>query len=76
MKKPYLSPLLKRKLLTIAAISLLLASALQLYTFGISADFISSWLRFSFVFFTLISITVLAIVPAVNYGVNKVSGRL
>ncbi|MDX5422299.1 MAG: DUF2798 domain-containing protein [Hymenobacteraceae bacterium] len=75
MRKQYLKPHLKRRLIVIAAISLLLASALQLYTFGITADFFGRWFRAFFVFFALISVTVLAIIPAVNYGVNKTAGR-
>jgi hypothetical protein len=66
---------LKRRLIVIAFISLLLASALELYTFGLASDFIMRWFRTFFVIFTLIALTVLAIVPGVNYLVNKVIGR-
>ncbi|PRY10712.1 hypothetical protein CLV24_113131 [Pontibacter ummariensis] len=75
MNKRFLTPRLKRKLLIIALISLLLGSALELYTFGLASDFLLRWLRSFFVFFVMISVTVLAIVPGVNYGVNKATKR-
>lgn len=75
MKKPVLARSLKRKLLLIAIISLLLASALELYTFGISSGFLLGWFRAFFVFFMLISLTVLAIIPGVAYGVNKIATK-
>ena len=73
MKKRFLAPPLKRRLLLLAIISLLLASALEIYTFGFTSGFVVRWLRSFFVFFVLISATVLAIVPAVNYAVKKLS---
>ncbi|ARS37362.1 DUF2798 domain-containing protein [Pontibacter actiniarum] len=72
MKRVAIKPQLRRRLLLIAITSLLLASALELYTFGLHADFPGRWLRSFFVFFVMISVTVLAIVPGVNYGVAKV----
>lgn len=75
MKKALISARIKNKLLVILIISILLASALELYTFGIPSDFIVRWLNSFFVIFTMISVTVLGIVPAVNYAVNKASGR-
>lgn len=75
MKKALISAQLKTKLLAILIISLLLASALELYTFGIPSDFIVRWFRSFFVIFFMIAVTVLGIVPAVNYAVNKAAGR-
>ncbi|NDK56109.1 DUF2798 domain-containing protein [Pontibacter fetidus] len=75
MKKALISAQLKTKLLVILIISILLASALELYTFGIPSDFIVRWFNSFFVIFFMISITVLGIVPAVNYAVNKAAGR-
>jgi len=74
-KKPFLQPQTKRKLIILAVISLLLASALELYTFGIAPDFFTRWFRSFFVILVLLSSTVLAIVPAINYAVNKAAGR-
>jgi uncharacterized membrane protein len=71
MKKAFISTQLKTKLLIILIISLLLASALELYTFGIPSDFITRWLNSFVVIFFMISVTVLGIVPAINYAVNK-----
>lgn len=73
MKKKVLAPQLKRSLLLLAVISLLLASALEIYTFGFTPDFAVRWLRSFFVFFVLIAVTVLAIVPGVNHVVNRTS---
>ncbi|WP_162051601.1 DUF2798 domain-containing protein [Pontibacter pamirensis] len=73
MKKQLLTPQLKRQLMLIAIISLLLASALEIYVFGFTSDFIFRWLRSFFVFFVMVSVTKLAIVPAVNNGVNRVT---
>lgn len=56
----------------IAFISLLLASALEIYVFGFTSDFIIRWMRSFFVLFVMISVTKLVIVPAVNNGVNRV----
>ncbi|RDV15675.1 DUF2798 domain-containing protein [Pontibacter diazotrophicus] len=72
MKKQLLTPQLKRQLILIAVISLLLASALEIYVFGFTSDFMIRWLRSFFVFFVMISVTKLAIVPAVNNGVNRI----
>lgn len=73
MKKKLLAPQLKRRLILLAVTSLLLASVLEVYTFGFTPDFMVRWLRSFFVFFVLISVTVLAIVPGVNYAVNRIS---
>ncbi|MBC5774133.1 DUF2798 domain-containing protein [Pontibacter sp. KCTC 32443] len=75
MKKALISTKLRNKLLVILIISLLLASAMELYTFGIPSDFLLRWFRSFFVFFFMISVTVLGIVPAINYAVNKAAGR-
>lgn len=72
MKKQFLTPQLKRKLILIAIISLLLASALEIYVFGFTSDFITRWLRSFFVLFVMISVTRLAIVPGVNNLVNRI----
>ncbi|WP_187262536.1 DUF2798 domain-containing protein [Pontibacter beigongshangensis] len=71
MKKPFATQHLKRKLLVISIFCLLLASALELYTFGLPSDFFSRWLRSFFVLFVLLAATVVVIVPGVNYTVNK-----
>ena len=72
MKKPFArQTTLKLKLLVILILCLLLASAMELYTFGIASDFFTRWLRSFFVLFVLIAATALAIVPGVNYAVNK-----
>ncbi|MBF9251856.1 DUF2798 domain-containing protein [Pontibacter sp. 172403-2] len=75
MKKPLSARSLKRRLLLIAIISLLLASALVLYTFGFFDGFLVAWFRAFLVFFTLISLTVLVIIPGVSYGVNRIAGK-
>lgn len=72
MAKPILKPHLRRRLLLIGLISLLLASALELYAFGLSSDFPLRLLRSFFVLFLMISLTVLAIVPGVGKAVDKV----
>ncbi|WP_266203967.1 DUF2798 domain-containing protein [Pontibacter kalidii] len=72
MPKPILKPQLRRKLLLIALSCLLLALALELYTFGLHADFPGRLLRSFFVLFVLLSLTVLAIVPGVSKAVDKV----
>ncbi|PKV66779.1 DUF2798 domain-containing protein [Pontibacter ramchanderi] len=76
MKKNFLNPALKRKLLVIALLCLLIASALQLYTFGFADNFFMNWLRLFVVLFVLVAGTVLAIVPGVHYLVNKTSQLL
>ena len=73
MKKRFLAPQLKRRIILLALVSLLLASALEIYTFGFTSGFVVRWLSSFFVFFVLISATVLVIVPAVNYAVKKLS---
>ncbi|WP_276497718.1 DUF2798 domain-containing protein [Pontibacter litorisediminis] len=72
MPKPVLKPHLRRKLVLIAITCLLLASALELYVFGLHADFPGRLLRSFFVLFVLVSLTVLAIVPGVSKAVDKV----
>jgi hypothetical protein len=74
MKRPFLKPALKRKLLVISLLCLLMASALQLYTFGFSGDFFLNWFRLFFVLFVVIATTVLAIVPGLHYIVHKIAG--
>lgn len=76
MKKKFLNPALKRKLLVISLLCLLIASALQLYTFGFADNFFINWLRLFVVLFALVAGTVLAIVPGANYIVNKTSQLL
>lgn len=73
MKNQFLTPQLKRQLILIAIISLLLTSALEIYVFGFTSDFIIRWLRSFFVFFVMISVTKLAIVPGVNILVSRVT---
>ncbi|MBF8964812.1 DUF2798 domain-containing protein [Pontibacter sp. FD36] len=73
MKKNLMNPALKRKLLVISLLCLLVASALQLYTFGFADNFFSNWLRMFVVLFVLVAGTVLAVVPGANYVVNKTS---
>lgn len=73
MKIAFLKPTIKRKLLVILLLSLFTASALQLYTFGFADNFFANWFRMFFVLFVLTSATVLAIVPGVNFLVNKTS---
>lgn len=75
MKKQYTKEALKRRLIILVIISLLLASIMELYTFGIPADFIVRWLRSFFVIFMLTSVTALGIVPAINWAVNKTLNR-
>ncbi|MHC2990450.1 hypothetical protein OB13_02190 [Pontibacter sp. HJ8] len=75
-KKTLIQPSVKRKLLVITLLCLLTASALQLYTFGLSGDFFTSWFRMFCVLFMLVATTVLAIVPGVHYIVNKSSELL
>lgn len=57
----------------IGIISLLLAVALELYTFGIPSDFAIRLLRSFFVIFTLTAVTALGIVPGINWAVNTVA---
>ncbi|MBD1397975.1 DUF2798 domain-containing protein [Pontibacter sp. JH31] len=71
MKKAILKPSVKRKLLVIFLLCLFSASALQLYTFGFADNFFLNWFRMFSVLFILVGTTVLAIVPGVNYLVNK-----
>ena len=72
MKKQFLTPQLKSKLILIAIISLLLASALEIYVFGFASDFIFRWFRTFFVIFVMIAVTRLAIVPGVNTVVHRI----
>lgn len=72
MPKHILNPQLRSKLLLIAIFSLLLALALELYAFGLHADFAGRLLSSFFVLFTLISLTVLAIVPGVSKAVDRI----
>jgi uncharacterized membrane protein YhhN len=76
MRKAFLKPPVKRKLLVISLLCFLTATALQLYTFGFADNFFINWLRMFVVLFVLVAGTVLAIVPGVNYIVNKSSELL
>ncbi|WP_299705155.1 DUF2798 domain-containing protein [uncultured Pontibacter sp.] len=76
MRKAFLKPPVKRKLLVIFLLCFLTATALQLYTFGFADNFFINWLRMFVVLFVLVAGTVLAIVPGVNYLVNKSSALL
>lgn len=60
------APRLKRALMVMGIFSLLLASSLELYTFGVTPDFLTRWSRTFFVLLVLISVTVLGIIPAAN----------
>ncbi|MCC9165824.1 DUF2798 domain-containing protein [Pontibacter harenae] len=71
MKKIGINPKLKRQLKVIAIMSLLVASAIELYTFGLASDFLLRWFRAFFVVFLLVSVTALAIVPFVNFVTSK-----
>jgi len=71
MKKFYSRQAIKRKVFVMAIISLLLAVALELYTFGIPSDFLIRLLRSSLVIFILTAVTALGIIPAINWAVNK-----
>ncbi|MCX2738452.1 DUF2798 domain-containing protein [Pontibacter anaerobius] len=75
MPKPILKPQLRRKLLLIAVFCLLLALMLELYTFGLHADLPGRLLRSFFVLFVLSALTLLAIVPGVSRGVDKLLKR-
>lgn len=66
---------LRRRLIFIAIICALLASALELYTFGLHSDFPLRWLRSFFVLFMMVAGTALAIVPLVNLTVSKLMRR-
>ncbi|WP_239022868.1 DUF2798 domain-containing protein [Pontibacter mangrovi] len=67
-----MKPQLRRKLQIIAVLSLLLALALELYTFGMASDFPLRLLRSFFVLFMLVALLALAIVPGVSKAANKV----
>lgn len=71
MPKSFLNPQLRSKLLLLAVFSLLLALALELYAFGLHADFAIRFLRSFFVLFVMLSLTVLAIVPGVSKAVDR-----
>jgi len=71
MKRAGINPQLKRQLTIIALLSLLVASAMELYTFGLASDFPLRWLRSFFVVFILVAITTVAIIPFVNFVVGK-----
>lgn len=61
----------QRQVLVIFIISFFIATALILYVFGFPDGFFGRLLSATFVFFFLISITVLGIVPLVNYVFNR-----
>ncbi|AKD03112.1 hypothetical protein POKO110462_05055 [Pontibacter korlensis] len=75
MPRPILKPQLRKKLLLIALICFLLASALELYTFGLHSDFPLRLLRTFFVIFVMVTLTIQVIVPGVNKGVDRVIRR-
>jgi hypothetical protein len=76
MRKAFLKPPVKRKLLVIFLLCFLAATALQLYTFGFADNFFINWLRMFVVLFALVAGTALAIVPGIHYLVNKSSELL
>lgn len=76
MRKAYLKPPVKRKLLIVSLFCLLVSSALQLYTFGFADNFFINWLRLFVVLFVLTAGTVMAIIPGAHYLVNKLSELL
>ncbi len=75
MKTPATAKTVKRKLLLLTIISLLLALALQLYTFGMAANFFSRWFNSFIFFFSLTALTLVAIIPGVAYVVNRFAGK-
>ncbi|RDC64971.1 DUF2798 domain-containing protein [Adhaeribacter pallidiroseus] len=62
---------LRRQVLIIFIISFFIATALILYVFGFPPGFFKRLFSATFVFFLLISITVLGIIPLVNYVFNR-----
>ena len=62
---------LRRQVLIIFIISFFIATALILYVFGFPPGFFKRLFSATFVFFLLISVTVLGIIPLVNYVFNR-----
>ena len=62
---------LQRQALIIFIISFFVATALILYVFGFPPGFFKRLFSATFVFFLLISVTVLGIIPLVNYVFNR-----
>jgi magnesium-transporting ATPase (P-type) len=62
---------LRRQVLIIFIISFFIATALILYVFGFPPGFFKRLFSATVVFFLLISVTVLAIIPLVNYVFNR-----
>jgi membrane protein YdbS with pleckstrin-like domain len=62
---------LKRQALIIFIISFFVATALILYVFGFPPGFFQRLFSATFVFFLLIGVTVLGIIPLVNYVFNR-----
>ncbi|WP_181304605.1 hypothetical protein [Rufibacter sp. XAAS-G3-1] len=65
----------RRDLLIAALISMLLAMALLLYTFGLPRDFIFRLFNAFFGIFILITGTAFVIVPSVNWVFMRFSGK-
>lgn len=61
----------QRRLIIIFLFSFVLSLVLELYTFGFPDGFFGRWLSTLMVFFLFFSITVLGIIPLVNYVVNR-----
>jgi len=62
---------LRRQALLIFLISFFIATALILYVFGFPTGFFRRLFSATFVFFLLISLTVMGIIPLVNYVFNR-----
>jgi hypothetical protein len=65
----------RRDLLTAALISMLMAMALLLYTFGFTGDFIFRLFNAFFAIFILLAGTAFVIVPGVNWVFMRLSGK-
>lgn len=62
---------LQRQALLIFLISFFIATALILYVFGFPTGFFRRLFSATFVFFLLISLTIMGIIPLVNYVFNR-----
>ncbi|QMU31344.1 DUF2798 domain-containing protein [Adhaeribacter radiodurans] len=62
---------LKRQVILIFIISFFISTALILYVFGFPTGFFGRLFSSTFVFFLLISVTVMGIIPLVNYVFNR-----
>ncbi|ALI99465.1 hypothetical protein [Rufibacter tibetensis] len=65
----------RRDLLIAALISMLMAMALLLYTFGLTSDFIFRLFNAFFAIFILLAGTAFVIVPGVNWVFMRLSGK-